>query len=51
MYQHNYDGWIIAESDQSPHVEESVLLNAWYRKRVLAGVEKGVATPTHSAFA
>ena len=40
LYQHDYNGWIIAESDQSPHVEESVLLNAWYRKFVLSKIEK-----------
>lgn len=40
MYEYDYNGWIIAESDQSPHVEESVLLNAWYKKRVLAAIEE-----------
>ena len=48
MHEHDYDGWIIAESDQSPHVEESVLLNAWYRKRVLADVEKAVQQTAHA---
>lgn len=28
----DYSGWIVAESDQSPHVEESVMLNGWYKK-------------------
>jgi inosose dehydratase len=36
MKQHDYDGWVVAESDQSPHVEESVMLNGWYVKQVLA---------------
>jgi len=34
--QHNYEGWIVAESDQSPHVEESAMLNGWYVKQVLS---------------
>lgn len=33
----DYDGWIVVESDQSPHVEESVMLNGWFRKRLLSG--------------
>jgi inosose dehydratase len=32
---HGYDGWVVVESDQSPHVEESVMLNGWYLKNVL----------------
>jgi len=35
-----YAGWIVAESDQSPHVEESVMLNGWYKKRLLAEMSK-----------
>ena len=35
MKQHDYDGWVVVESDQSPHVEESVMLNGWYVKQVL----------------
>lgn len=31
-----YTGWIVVESDQSPHVEESVMLNGWYKKKLLA---------------
>ena len=38
MKQHDYDGWVVVESDQSPHVEESVMLNAWYRKKVLSKI-------------
>ena len=38
LHKHNYEGWIVVESDQSPHVEESVMLNGWYQKRVLAKV-------------
>jgi inosose dehydratase len=33
--EHGYQGWIVVESDQSPHVEESVMLNGWYKKQVL----------------
>lgn len=38
MKQHDYDGWVVVESDQSPHVEESVMLNGWYVKQVLGRV-------------
>jgi len=34
----DYSGWIVVESDQSPHVEESVMLNGWYKKRLLSRV-------------
>ena len=34
---HGYDGWVVVESDQSPHAEESVMLNGWYLKQVLTG--------------
>jgi inosose dehydratase len=37
MTAHAYDGWAVVESDQSPHPEESVMLNGWYLKRVLKG--------------
>lgn len=30
-----YDRWIVVESDQSPEPATSVLLNGWYRSRVL----------------
>ena len=36
--QHDYDGWVVVESDQSPHVEESVMLNGWYKRQVLAKI-------------
>jgi len=36
MKQQEYDGWVVAESDQSPHAEESAMLNGWYVKQVLA---------------
>jgi inosose dehydratase len=32
---HDYDGWVVVESDQSPHVEESVMLNGWYLRNIL----------------
>ena len=38
LQKHDYEGWIVAESDQNPHAEESVMLNGWYQKRVLARV-------------
>jgi inosose dehydratase len=33
---HNYDGWVVVESDQSPDPAESALLNAYYVRTVLA---------------
>jgi len=36
MKEKGYDGWVVVESDQSPHVEESAMLNGWYRKRLLS---------------
>lgn len=38
MKRHDYDGWVVAESDQTPAPEESVLLNGWYVKRVLSAI-------------
>jgi inosose dehydratase len=38
MKRHDYDGWVVAESDQTAQPEESVLLNGWYVKRVLSTV-------------
>ncbi len=40
MNEHGYKGWVVVESDQSPHVEESVMLNGWYLKHVLLGSDK-----------
>ena len=30
-----YQGWFVAESDQSPYPATSAMLNAWYIKNVL----------------
>lgn len=38
MKKHDFNGWVVVESDQSPHLEESVMLNGWYRKQVLSKV-------------
>ena len=38
MKRHDYDGWVVAESDQTHQPEESVMLNGWYVKRVLSTV-------------
>jgi inosose dehydratase len=35
---HNYDGWIIVESDQSPNPCESAMLNNWYVRNVLSKI-------------
>jgi inosose dehydratase len=34
--QHGYTGWIIVESDRSPHPAESTMMNSWYVQHVLA---------------
>jgi len=36
--QHGYSGWIIVESDRSPHPAESTMMNSWYVQHVLAKV-------------
>jgi inosose dehydratase len=38
MKKHNYDGWIIAESDPTPNPAQSAMLNAWYVKSVLSKI-------------
>lgn len=35
---HDYDGCVVVESDQSPHVEESVMLNGWYKRQILSKI-------------
>ncbi len=35
---HGYGGWIIVESDRSPHPVESTMMNSWYVQHVLAKV-------------
>jgi len=32
----DYDGWVVVESDQSPHPAESAMLNGWTVQKVLA---------------
>lgn len=34
--QHDYRGWIVVESDQSPHPAESAMVSGWYVQKVLA---------------
>lgn len=36
--QHEYDGWIVVESDQSPHPAESAMVSGWYVQKVLAPI-------------
>jgi inosose dehydratase len=36
--QHGYSGWIIIESDQSPHPAESAMVSGWYVQKVLAPI-------------
>jgi inosose dehydratase len=46
MIKHDYNGWVVVESDQSPHVEESVMLNGWYLKHVLPKVSSKTSGST-----
>jgi inosose dehydratase len=31
----DYSGWIVVESDQSPHPAESAMVSGWYVQKVL----------------
>ena len=35
---HGYRGWIVIESDQSPHPAESAMVSGWYVQKVLAPI-------------
>ncbi|NEN05685.1 TIM barrel protein [Diaminobutyricibacter tongyongensis] len=35
---HGYRGWIVVESDQSPHPAESAMVSGWYVQKVLAPI-------------
>lgn len=38
MKKHDYKGWVIVESDQTPNPAESTMLNNWYIKKVLSNI-------------
>ncbi|MBD3943568.1 TIM barrel protein [Microbacterium sp. NEAU-LLC] len=40
---HGYEGWIVVESDQSPHPAESTMVSGWYVQKVLAPIVEGAA--------
>jgi inosose dehydratase len=35
LKRHNYNGWIVVESDLSPHPAESTMVSGWYVQKVL----------------
>ena len=39
----DYDGWIVVESDQSPHPAESAMVSGWYVQKVLRPLVQGAA--------
>ena len=48
----DYDGWVVVESDQSPHPAESAMLNGWTVQKVLAAkLRKGPAEGLKAFFA
>jgi len=38
MKAHDYDGWVIVESDRGPSAPESAMLNSWYVQKILSRV-------------
>lgn len=38
---HDYRGWVVVESDQSPHPAESTMVSGWYVQNVLAPILGG----------
>lgn len=36
LHEHGYAGWIVVESDQSPHPAESTMVSGWYVQKRLA---------------
>ena len=40
----DYSGWIVVESDQSPHPAESAMVSGWYVQKVLRPIVEGPAT-------
>lgn len=38
---HDYQGWVVVESDQSPHPAESTMVSGWYVQKVLRPLVEG----------
>lgn len=45
LAEHGYRGWIVVESDQSPHPAESTMVSGWYVHKVLRPILEGAAVP------
>lgn len=43
LARHGYSGWIVVESDRSPHPAESTMVSGWYVQKVLAPIVSGAA--------
>lgn len=41
LAEHGYRGWIVVESDQSPHPAESAMVAGWYVQKVLRPILEG----------
>ncbi|WP_426322320.1 sugar phosphate isomerase/epimerase family protein [Microbacterium sp. E-13] len=41
LAEQGYSGWIVVESDQSPHPAESAMVSGWYVQKVLAPILDG----------
>ncbi len=45
LAEHGYRGWIVVESDQSPHPAESTMVAGWYVQKVLQPILEGEDVP------
>ncbi|MFJ4159723.1 sugar phosphate isomerase/epimerase family protein [Microbacterium testaceum] len=45
LAEHGYRGWIVVESDQSPHPAESTMVAGWYVQKVLRPILDGARVP------
>ena len=41
LHEHGYEGWVVVESDQSPHPAESTMVSGWYVQKVLRPLVDG----------
>lgn len=41
LARHGYAGWVVVESDQSPHPAESTMVSGWYVQKVLRPITEG----------
>ena len=49
LARHGYTGWIVVESDQSPHPAESAMVSGWYVQKVLAPLTSAAGELSGSA--